>query len=134
MRELILTSAEDGATLRMSYPDRSPNSISVEARGNGYDVSVPVSLYMAPSLPEFLNEIAAAPEASRKTASWESLEGELRLEATRDSIGHIFVAYQLRSDDIGSNRWWSFTGRLVLELGAMTDVCSRARRFWPPAA
>lgn len=133
MHEVVLTSAEDGATLRMSSPERAWDSISVEARGNGYDVSASVSLYMAPPLSDFFDEIAAAPEASRKTASWESLEGELRLEATRDSTGHIYVVYQLRSDDIGSNRWWSFTGRLVLELGAMFDVCAQVRKFWPPA-
>jgi hypothetical protein len=134
VRELILTSAEDGATLRMSCPDKSWGSIIVEAQGNGFDVSTPVFVDMAPSLPDFLDEVATDPNAIGKAASWETLEGELRVEATRDSAGHIFVVYQLRSSDIGSNRWWSFTGRLVLELGAMADLCKRARRFWNAAA
>jgi len=134
VRELILTSAEDGATLRMSCPDTAWGSINVEARGNGFNVSAPVYVDMAPSLPEFLDEITAAPEATRKKASWETLEGEFRIDATRDSTGHIFLVYQLRSSDIGSNRWWSFTGRLVLELGQMADVRKRAGRFWNAAA
>ena len=134
VRELILTSAEDGATLRLSCPDRTWGSIIAEARGTGFDVSAPVFVDMAPSLPDFFDEIAAAPDATPKNASWETLEGELRLEAKRDSTGHIFIVFHLRSSDIGSHRWWSFTGRLVLELGAMDDMCKRARRFWNAAA
>jgi hypothetical protein len=129
-REFVLTSVEDGSTLRMSCPDQCWGSITVEAQGNGFKGSVPAYVDMAPSFPAFLDKLAAPPDAKRAAALWETLEGELRVEASRDATGHIFLVYHLRSSDIGSNRWWSFTGRMVLELGAMADICKRAHRFW----
>lgn len=132
-REFVLTSAEDGSTLRMSSPDQSWGSITVDAQGTDFKVSAPVHVDMAPSLPAFLDELAAPPDGKRGAAVWETLEGELRIEASRDSTGHIFLVYHLRSSDIGSNRWWSFTGRMVLELGAMADICKRVHRFWNAA-
>jgi hypothetical protein len=131
-RELVLTSAEDGASLRMTCPDQSWGSITVEARGNGFLISAPVYVYMAPSLPKFLAEVEAA-GATREVMTWETLEGELRFEAKRDPLGHMFITYHLRSSDIGSNRWWSFTGRIVLELGAMPELQNLATRFWNAA-
>jgi Family of unknown function (DUF6228) len=132
-RELLLTSVEDGATLRMTCPDQSWGSITVEAAGSDFSVSAPVYVDLAPSLPDFLNEVASAAPSSDKPLHWETIEGEFRLETRRDTVGHIFVTYHLRSPDIGSNRWWTFTGRLVLELGAMPDICKRAGRFWNAA-
>ena len=131
-RELVLTSAEDGASLRMSCPDQSWGSITVEARGNGFSVSTPVYVDMAPSLPQYLAEIEAGIPTS-EALTWETLEGELKLEAKRDPLGHIFLTYHLRSSDIGSDRWWNFTGRMVLELGAMSDLHKSATRFWRAA-
>jgi len=131
-RELILTSAEDGASLRLSCPDQSWGSITVEARGNGFTVTAPVYVDMAPSLPQFLSEIEVG-GATPTAMTWETLEGELKLEAKRDPLGHIFLTYHLRSSDIGSDRRWSFTGRMVLELGAMPDLRKLATRFWNAA-
>jgi len=131
-RELVLTSAEDGSSLRMTCRDQSFGSITVEARGNGFSVNAPVYVDMAPSLPQFLAEVEAA-GTTPAVLTWETLEGELKLEAKRDQLGHIYVTYHLRSSDIGSNRWWSFTGRMVLELGAMQDLHKLATRFWNAA-
>ena len=128
-RELLLRSVEDGATLRLSCPGESWGSITVEAQGNGYSVTSGVYVDMAPPLPRFLEELAAGTGAMGDQ-HWETLEGDLRFEASRDAIGHIYIVYHLRSPDIGSNRWWTFTGRMVLELGAMAEICKLARRFW----
>jgi hypothetical protein len=132
-RELILTSVEDGATLCLRSPDESWESITVGAQGNDFSVSAPVYFHLAPSLPDFLDSIVEADLKKNEPLHWETLEAEFRLEACRDSVGHIFLTYHLRSPDIASNRWWSFTGRLVLELGAMPDLRKRAGRFWNAA-
>ena len=92
-REFVLTSVEDGSTLRMSSPDQSWGSITVEAQGNGFKISAPVYVDMAPSIPAFLDELAAPPDAKRDPALWETLEGELRIEASRDSTGHTPGAF-----------------------------------------
>ncbi len=129
-REFIITSSEDGATLRLSAPDESWGSITAEATGAGYAVRVPVYTELSPSLVDFFEAFAESPGVGRKELAWESLEGELKFSACLDSLGHVFREYHLRSPDIGSNKWWSFTGRLVLEAGALPDTCKRLRRFW----
>jgi hypothetical protein len=131
-RELTFTSAEDSASIQMTCPDESWGLITVEARGNGFSVSAPVYVDMAPSLPQFLADVEAA-STMPVPLTWETLEGELKLEAKRDPLGHIFITYHLRSPDFGSNRWWSFTGRLVLELGGMPNLRKSADRFWKAA-
>lgn len=78
-REFVLTSVEDGSTLRMSCPDESWGSITVEAQGNDFKACAPVYVDMAPSLPAFLDELATPPYAKRDAARWETLEGELRI-------------------------------------------------------
>jgi hypothetical protein len=133
IRELTFTSTEDSASLHMTCPDESWGLIIVEARGNGFSVRAPVYVDMAPSLPRFLADVEAA-GTTTVPLTWETLEGELKLEARRDPLGHIFLTYHLRSPDNGSNCWWSFTGRMVLELGAMSNLRKSAGRFWNAAS
>ena len=131
--DLILTSAEDGATLRLSHAGNGRNSILATASGAGFSLSAPVYTYLSPSLPAFFESLKDPPPAGRKELAWASLEGDLKLVATLDSLGHIFLEYEMRSPDIGSNKWWSFTGRLVLELGAIPGYCKQAQAFWHDA-
>ena len=128
--EFILVSAEDGASLRFSFDHSTPGYITVAAEGRGFRVVAPVYTYMSPPLPTFFDDLAGGDFHETASTVWESIEGELRLEASRDLLGHIFMVFYLRSPDIGSNRWWSFTGRMVLELGSMQLHCKRVREFW----
>jgi hypothetical protein len=132
--EFLLVSAEDGASLSFLFDRGAPDYITVTADGRGFCVQAPVYTYMSPSLPTFFDELAEGDPHKTATVIWESLEGELRLEASRDLLGHIFMVFHVRSIDIGSNRWWSFTGRIVLELGSMQLHCKRVREFWNAAA
>ena len=131
--EFIITSREDGATLRLSCPEESWGSITAEASGPAFSVRIPVYTDLSPSLPDFFEAFLETPNRGRKELSWETLEGELKFSASLDSLGHVFLVYHLRSPDNGSNKWWSFTGRLVLEVGALSDTCKRLRRFWRTA-
>jgi hypothetical protein len=88
---------------------------------------------MAPSLPDFLDRLNETPASGSREFSWASLEGDLKIFARLDSLGHVFLTYELRSPNIGSDKWWSFTGRLVLELGGLPHVCKQAREFWRAA-
>jgi hypothetical protein len=132
-RELTLTSAEDGSTLQLAVAEGTRDSVVATATGVGFSISAPVYTYMAPSLPDFMESLAGTPSSGAKEVNWSSLEGDLNLAARLDSLGHVFLTYDLRSPDIGSNRWWRFTGRLVLELGAMPQICRDARAFWQAA-
>jgi hypothetical protein len=133
-REFVLTSAEDGATLRLSCSDDGLMSATVAASGPGYEVRVPIYLDLSPSLPDLFKELEEPPTLGRKDLSWETLEGDFKLQASSDPQGHIYITYHLRSPDIGSNRWWSFTGRLVLELGSLPTTRKRLERFWRASA
>jgi Family of unknown function (DUF6228) len=132
-REFVITSREDGATLRLSCPEESWGSITAEASGSAFSVRIPVYTDLSPSLPDFFEALLVTPNVGRKEFSWETIEGELKFSASLDSLGHVFLVYHLRSPDIGSNKWWSFTGRLVLEVGTLPDTCKRLRRFWRTA-
>lgn len=125
-----LRSVVDGATLKFTLTGEGFNqSMLVTAVGSGFDVTIPAYVYQCPSLPDFLDEVSGD-QPSEAMIPWETLEGEVRLEVNRDKLGHLFVVYQLRSPDVGSDRWWRFEGRLVLELGSMPSLCRRAREFW----
>jgi hypothetical protein len=129
-----LRSVADGSTLRFTRTGGgSEASLLVAAVGHGFDITVPAHTFMCPSLPDFLDEVSKS-SATGSITPWATLEEEVRLEVTRDPLGHIFVLYKLRSPDIGSDQWWSFEGRLVLELGAMPALRDRARDFWRAAA
>lgn len=96
-RELTLTSAQDGAILRLALSDADRGSVVATASGVGFTVSAPVYTYMAPSLPEFLESFAETPTSGSKETSWASLEEDLRLFARLDTLGHVFLTYELRS-------------------------------------
>lgn len=131
---LEFTSAADGAKIRLSYAgEGSEESLRIVASGHGFEIAAQAYTYMCPSLPDFLDELSRT-DAETPTLHWGTLEGEFRLGATRDALGHIFVTFRLRSPDIGSDKWWQFEGRLVLELGAMPALCRDARAFWRAAA
>src|SRR4051794_15391582 len=99
-RELILTSAEDGSTLRLAVAEGSRDSVVATATGVGFSVSAPVYTYMAPSLPDFIESLARTPSSGANEVNWSSLEGDLNLVARLDSLGHVFLTYDLRSPDI----------------------------------
>ncbi len=133
-RELRFVSADGGASLVLSFNGRASATTTATAQGPEFSVTAPVDFYMAPSLPTFLEGIAEDESSQTSHFHWSTLESELEMEATRDMLGHIYLVFQLRSPDIGSNRWWSFTGRIVLELGSMQLLCKRAQEFWNEAA
>jgi hypothetical protein len=102
----------------------------VTATGAGFAVAAKADTYTCAPILEFFEAMRVPPTSGTRSIQWETLEGEFKLEGTLDSLGHIYITYELRSPDIGSNRWWSFTGRLVLELGSVAMYCDRAEAFW----
>ncbi|MFT3807843.1 DUF6228 family protein [Arenimonas sp.] len=127
---VFMLTSTDGATLSLSCAESEDGELAVVAEGIDYRVTGSVRTFMAPSLPDFLESVAARPGIGRSVGPWVSLEGELRIEASMDATGHIFLTYHLRSQDCMG---WRFTGRLVMELGGWPLLCKRARRFWSDA-
>ena len=61
--------------------------------------------------------------------TWESLEGELRIERSVDTLGHVLVAVRVRSDQDISDRW-QLHAELTLDSGQLDDVARGADRLW----
>jgi len=57
-----------------------------------------------------------------------SIEGDLTLKATSDSLGHISVRIELKADQGGAD--WLVAGTLVLEAGSLDMIAKSARRFF----
>jgi hypothetical protein len=58
----------------------------------------------------------------------ESIEGDLILQASSDSLGHISIRTELRADQGGSD--WLVAGTLVLEAGALDTIAKSAKKFF----
>lgn len=71
-------------------------------------------------------EMAAASRGWEGDKVWRSLEGELRLVCTRDGLGHIKIAVELRTD------WksdWRAERVLVVEAGQLDRLARDAVEF-----
>ena len=124
--EFRLTSVEDGSTLALF---RVGGGLIAEASGAGFSVRVPVYDDLKPTLGDLFRTFQRTPRSGETHLHWENLEGELRFDATLDSVGHVYLTYELRSPGVGSTTWWSFTGRLVLELGSLPLLTKRLDAF-----
>ena len=60
--------------------------------------------------------------------SIESLEGQLRLSATSDRLGHIRLRVELRGDPAGSD--WHAADTLFLDAGQLDDLAERAKAYF----
>lgn len=59
---------------------------------------------------------------------WRSIEGELNLAATTDSLGHITLTAELNPN--GYNPCWSGTLTLVLNAGSLEEIANHAKAFF----
>ncbi len=63
------------------------------------------------------------------TKTWESLEGELRLQLTIDRAGHVTLTVRLRSTQ-GIHDAWLVETSLGLEAGQLESIAAEARQLW----
>ena len=74
-------------------------------------------------------DAAKAWKGWHEAKTWESLEGELRIELSIDRLGHVTVAVRVRSDPGGSDRW-QLDAELGLDAGQLDGVAREATRLW----
>jgi len=119
---------------------RSDVSLELTACGGEYvDVSITrhdltarhkVTVYTDPDgIARFFRSMAYEWRGWSGSKTWESLEGELRLSASRDSVGHVFVAVGLMTAQ-GAPDPWRVEAELTIEAGMLEQVATDAEALF----
>jgi hypothetical protein len=123
---IVIKSAHGGTTLDFS-----------ELAGGFYRVTLSVSdvrgsclvcdYEPAAYLRGFFRDLATNWRGWKGKKEWSSLEGELRLTATSDSVGHISLSVRIRSGPYPFD--WSLSTTLLLEAGNLEQIASQVDGF-----
>ncbi len=60
--------------------------------------------------------------------AWDAMEGELRIEATSDSLGHITFKFMIPG--FSGRTDWSATASVVCEAGQLQGIANEAKLFF----
>jgi hypothetical protein len=125
---LRLTSSSSDVSLELSGVEGDYFWVTVGAR----DHSATRRVYAhtdGQGVARLFSEAAAEWRGWRGCKSWESLEGELRLELTTDRLGHVTLAVRIRSDPGGADPW-QLDAELSLDSGQLERIAGEADRLW----
>jgi len=133
----LLSSVSDSAQLRLgplAFSDATGVSFLAELSGPVVSARVNVFDLTSSHLVAFFNWLAANWHDWEGTKAYASLEGQLKLEATRDSLGHVFVRVTVREDRGGAD--WHAEGTLTIEAGQLEGYSLSCQRVFSgqPAA
>ena len=120
----LATSAEDEAALELAPLDSS--FFLATLRSRGVIGTARVGSFMANGLADFFAYMAEHWRGWDGIRTWGSLEGELKMTARSDRLGHVFLDVTLRE---GAPEKWTLRASLVLEAGMLDQVAKRAREF-----
>jgi len=126
MSDFELDSTKDG--VRFTLSPAGPRAYT--AALSGRDLSVAATIHdvlgEAYAFPEFWQDLASSWRGWSDEKSWSSIEGDLELTATCDSLGHVTICCHLSS---GGSEGWSINAWLYAEAGALDAIAARAGRF-----
>jgi hypothetical protein len=128
MSALRLTSSSSDVALEFSGVEGDYFRVAVVGR----DHSATRRVYAhtdGKGVARLLSEAADEWRGWRGCKSWESLEGELRLELTADRLGHVTLAVRIRSDP-GRADPWQLHAELSLDSGQLERIAGEAERLW----
>jgi hypothetical protein len=129
----ILKSAPDGSTLEFSgeiprgLSGYDGASFSVSLRVEGLFARVLVYDIHPDHWSAFFAELAEGWRGWSGIRSQESLEHQLRIEATSDSLGHVRLRVLLRDDPVYN---WRADGSIFVEAGQLEEIAQRAKTFF----
>jgi len=128
---LLLLSASDSARLRLGPPVFDPaGGVTFLADLSGPVVKACVNVYElnTSELTRFFDSLAVDWRGWKGVKAYGSLEGQLTLDASCDSLGHVFVRVTIREDPGGPN--WHAEGTLTLEAGQLERYALSCRRIF----
>jgi hypothetical protein len=103
---------------------REKDYLSIAITSDGDQFGIQTYLHTdAPRLAEFFRDLAENRQGWSGAKSWGSIEGDFRLDATHDGLGHIRLTISLIKDQ-GEGSESRFVGSLLLDLGTLERVAS----------
>jgi hypothetical protein len=97
---------------------------AVEIRGGGVQANAVVRSLAGDDLPRFLRDLAADFRGWPEARHWQSLEHQLRIDATHDGLGHVTLLVRLRRRPYADD--WDVAIPVSVEAGAeMTALADR---------
>jgi len=127
---VIRSNRDDGGELRLSPLDRY--TILAEFTGPVVNASVRVAALSSSDLLPYFDDLARHWDGWKGAKTWESLEGQMKLECTRDALGHLFLRVTLR-DSLGGAEWLA-GGIIQLAAGELEQLAKSARRVFAAQA
>jgi hypothetical protein len=122
---VVLKSAQDGTMLELF--DRGGDYFGVRIDGPAIRATAQVYDCDTVHLKEFFADMAAQWKGWPGEKGWQSLEQELKLAATNDSIGHIRLAIQMRSGHYEYD--WTVSAAILLEAGQLDGIAKSVAEF-----
>jgi hypothetical protein len=130
---IFIKSSRDGSTLEFcdfapEYSDADSKSFLLKASTRGWSIEQRASAYLAADLGAYFTDLATHWQGWKGRKLWSTLEGELELSASSDSVGHITLAFSLNQGFSGGA--WRLQGELELEAGALESLATEVREVW----
>lgn len=120
-----LKSAQDGTTLELF--GRLGDNFLARLAGPNLEATATVYDHEPADLKHFFADLAANWKGWRGQKQWKSLEGELQLDATIDSTGHVKLSVQMRSGPYPFD--WRLSAALLLEAGQLDRIAHTVASF-----
>ena len=132
-----IKSVHDGGELIFSNVRRSPKGelldFEVSVRSGNLQCSIKVYGYMSDGLPEYfsqLDKLMTDTGGWDNYRDWSSLESEITLSASSDSLGHITLEATLKSGRYDYDLGWRVSARILLEAGQLRGIAKDVQRVF----
>jgi hypothetical protein len=127
MNSLSIPSSQGGRTFSLSkrkrdYFDASISGDSLSAKRTIY------SYFYEDAFIELFDYMATNWKGWTGEKTWESVEGELKLTATSDKLGHVTLLINLRNQNSEDN--WAVQAPIFLDSGNLDEIARKVRSFF----
>jgi len=114
----------------LEFFDLSGDYFKVSLRSTSHSAVRNVYAYTdAEGIARLFQEAASEWRGWSGTKSWESLEGELRIELKADKTGHISMNVEI-NHDCGNPDPWRLKSCIMMEAGQLETIAKRASQFF----
>ena len=127
--EFLIKSANSASTLLLN--NKSPNCFDVSIETPGLRATKKVCIYdcgWSNGFLDFFGHIASHSKPWAGAETWEPIDGNIRLRATCDALGHVELKIYLM-DGFASIDDWSLECSIFVDFGMLPFHAEDARRF-----
>jgi len=127
MTAAVIKANRDGRSL--TFSDRDGDYFKVEVAGGPVTAMKTVWGYTDTSfLVDLFSSIAADWKGWAGERNWESIEGDLKITASSDKLGHIRLEVYIRNNDQEND--WRIQTPVYLDAGSLDGVAKSVGRFF----